>query len=79
MGHIVTEGKKDIPPDELVWLKDHPYPFYFRRTNENNKPVLYGDFSSGQLGKKGFIESEVEWENVIWPIPEQKGVKYEKE
>lgn len=63
--------KQDIiklNPDTLVWLKDHAYPFYFKRI-ENGKPILWGDFSSGMLGSKGYIESTVEVEDIIYPIP----------
>lgn len=61
--------KCSINLDELVWLKDHTYPFYFKRVGENGKPILWGDFSSGMLGSKGYIESQVEWKDVIYPIP----------
>lgn len=63
------EQGEDIKPDDLVHLKNQPYPFYFKKISENNKPIVFGDFSGGQIGKKGYIESEVEWEDVIWPIP----------
>lgn len=59
-----------ITPNECVWLEGHHYPFYFKRVNENGKPVLWGDFSWGFFPAPDcLIESEVEWKDVIYPIP----------
>lgn len=69
-----------IIPDTLVWLKDHTYPFYFKRINKNGKPVVWGDFSDGLIKDSGaYIESEVDWDDIIYPMPTKESIDRENE
>lgn len=64
-----------IRQNEIVWVKGHHFPFYFKRENENGNPVLFGDFSFGFIrGQECLIESEVCWEDIVYPAPKDKNI-----
>lgn len=68
----------NLVPGQTVFIRGNPYPFTFKGHDGKNNPVLFGDFSNGFFGTKGWVKSSALWSDIINVTPIDRGETFSK-